>query len=309
MSQAAASSSSPSPSVLVVGASSGFGAAAATRFLDAGFTVVGTSRRASALTAIDPGVVNLAPVDVTDQDSVDALLAALGAVGFRPSVLVLNAGYGEAGPVEASSVDALHAQLDTNLYGVHRLVGAFLPSLRETGGRILIVGSLAARVPIPFQALYSASKAAVASYAGALRQEVMGFGIHVTVVEPGDHATAFGASRTTVSQADYEPQASLAIGTMEAAERAGGSPDDVARVLVRLASKRRPPFRRFVGSVSERFLLVMRALLPHRWFERMVMWHFAVPATSRGRLRMRAEPQSSSGTLLDGPSSGRVPTV
>ncbi|MEO0605391.1 MAG: SDR family NAD(P)-dependent oxidoreductase [Myxococcota bacterium] len=60
---------------------------------------------------------------------------------------------------------------------------------------LLIVGSLAARVPIPFQALYWASKAAVASYTEALRQEVMAFGVHVSVVDPGDHATAFGASK------------------------------------------------------------------------------------------------------------------
>ena len=268
--------------VLVVGASSGIGRVTARWFAQRGCRVVGTSRRAAWPDALAAGVVTMAPVDVTDQASVDRLVAHLDALGFAPDTLILNAGFGVAGPIEGSSVEAMKAQFDTNVFGVHRMVLAFLGAMRARGsGRVIVVGSLASEMALPFQGLYSSSKGALVTYTRALRQEVMPFGVHISLIEPGDHATDFGGARRRSdlpeAAAAYEPQASRVLALMERAERSGADPARVARAAWRLHTARRPRHLARVVSVPERSAVWLRALLPARLFERFMMRLFEVP--------------------------------
>ncbi len=233
-------------------------------FAEAGWHSQGTSRSGG----------DLHELDVRDEDSV---LRLRNRLDFVPDILVLNAGSGVAGPVEMISAEDAVLQIDTNLLGVDRMVRAFLPGMRERGsGMIVIVGSIASRVPVPFQALYCASKAGVALYAASLSMEVAPFGVRVLLVEPGDQNTSFGKARRSVqSPSDpYEPSTSRAIDAMIASEERGGRPDTFARKVVRVCGLRNSPFRITIASNSERAILLLAALLPHRLMQRAIRWAF-----------------------------------
>src|SRR3954469_18091772 len=116
---------------LVTGASAGIGKAAAYQLLDAGFTVYGTSRKASV--GEQRGGVTFLPLDVTDDESVDGAVREVLDRSGRIDVLVNNAGLGIAGAAEESSVEQARALFDTNLFGAIRTTRAVLPQMRKQG--------------------------------------------------------------------------------------------------------------------------------------------------------------------------------
>ena len=271
--------------VLVVGASTGFGAAIADAFVARGERVIGTSRSAPGEGALATTGLTMAQLDVCDEASVAALAARLDKAGIVPDVAVLNAGYGISGAIEDTPVEAAMAQFNTNFLGVHRMVRALLPGMRARGsGQLIVIGSVAAQIPVPFQAFYSASKAAVEAYAAALRMEVATFGIEATVVEPGDHKTAFGAARPLSDsgpESAYQPQAQRAVAIMEASELAGAPASDVARLVVRIAGLKRPKARYVQANRMERLGLVLQRVLPAALFEGIIMDTYKVPGRGR----------------------------
>ncbi|MGI9592397.1 MAG: SDR family NAD(P)-dependent oxidoreductase, partial [Myxococcota bacterium] len=149
------------PTVLLTGASSGIGAATAAHLVREGYQVFGTSRRPEAAADARPEIRWIA-MDVCDDDSVEKGVAELLAAVPQLDGVVCNAGFGIFGSVEEVSMARARAQLETNFFGVLRVARAVLPHLRvNENGRLVLIGSLAGRSPIPFQAHYSASKAAV----------------------------------------------------------------------------------------------------------------------------------------------------
>jgi len=267
--------------VLVIGASTGFGAAIAKLFVSRGARVIGTSRGAAPDGPIPETGLSMARLDVCEDTSVAALAARLAEAGALPDLIVLNAGYGISGAVEDTPPEQVQAQFNTNMFGVHRVVRAFLPGMREQrSGRLILIGSVAAQVPIPFQSFYSASKAAAEAYMAALRMEVAAFGIHVSVIAPGDHDTAFGAARAANDsgpESAYQPQAQRAVAIMEASESQGAPAEDVARLVIRIAGLRRPKGLYVQANVIERLALVLKSGLPAGLFERIVMGTYEVP--------------------------------
>lgn len=176
--------------VLVTGASTGIGRETARRLVAAGYRVFGTSRKGGP----DFDGVEHVALDVCDDASVEAAVAGVVARAGRIDVLVNNAGYLEAGAVEEVPLDRARAQLETNLFGVARMIRAVLPAMRaRRSGRIVTVSSLAGLVPVPFWGWYNASKFAVEGLCETLRQEVSPFGVHVSLVEPGAIKTPFYA--------------------------------------------------------------------------------------------------------------------
>jgi NAD(P)-dependent dehydrogenase (short-subunit alcohol dehydrogenase family) len=265
---------SETPAVLVTGASSGIGAATAALLATRGFAVFGASRRPAA----GSGGVRFVAMDVRDEDAtrrgVDAVLAAAG----RLDGLVCNAGYGIFGSVEEVSLERARSQFETNVFGTLNVIRAALPSMRERrAGRIVVVGSLAGRAPIPFQVHYSATKAAVDSLALGLRLEVAPLGIAVSLVEPGDIRTAFN-DNTDWGESDssaYGGRLRRCADVIRASlERAPG-PEVVARVVLRALTARRPRVRYAVGPDS---LMVPlgRRLLPDAASLRLIASHFGV---------------------------------
>lgn len=260
--------------VLVTGASSGIGAATAALLAAEGFRVWGASRHPPAT----PGAVRWLAMDVRDEtsvaDGVRAMLADAGAV----DALVCNAGIGIFGSVEETSLDRARAQFETNVFGTLAPIRAVLPSMRARGrGRIVIVGSLAGRVPIPFQAHYSATKAAVDALAVALRLELATTGVDVALIEPGDIKTAFNDAT------DWGDPAASAYGERlrrcetvirEQLEIAPG-PGVVARAILTALTARRPRMRYPVGP-SSRLVPLARRLLPDAVALRLIRAHFKV---------------------------------
>ena len=262
-------------SVLVTGASSGIGAATAARLAGRGFQVFGTSRRPERQSL--PGVRFVA-LDGRDGESVARAVARVLASVPRLDALVCNAGIGIFGSVEEVPIEAAREIFETNVFGTLRLLRAVLPHMREARrGRIVIVGSLAGRAPIPFQAHYSASKGALDALALALHSELHAAGVRVSLVEPGDIRTEFN-DRTEWG----EPARSVYGERLRRAEqvireslpRAPG-PEIVARTIERALTSRRPRVRYTVGPDS--FLVPLaRRLLPDRWSLRLVRNHFRV---------------------------------
>jgi NAD(P)-dependent dehydrogenase (short-subunit alcohol dehydrogenase family) len=253
--------------VLITGASAGIGRATADRLHAAGWTVVGASRRGTSSGGWQP-----VKMDVDDDEDTRRGVADVVREHGRLDAVVASAGWGLAGPVELTPIDQAKAQVETNFWGVVRVVQAALPTMREhQGGRLVLISSIGGLIALPFQAFYSASKYALEGYAEGLAYEVEPFGIHVTLVEPGNIRTDFTASRRTVAGDPggvYAQAAAKAITLMEKDEMHGAPPASAAAVIERVLEAKRPRRRVSVGKVGERIGIPAKRLLPHRLFEK-----------------------------------------
>src|SRR5437867_12931452 len=175
---------------LVTGASSGIGEATAKRLAMAGYKVYGTSRR-----GMQPGQRNfqMLPLDVTSDESVEAAVRELIRREGRIDLLVNNAGFGVApGGAEESSIEQAKAIFETNFFGLIRVTRAVVPHMRrQRSGRIINIGSVLGLLPMPYGALYAATKHAVEGYSESLDHELRTRGIRVAVIEPAYTKTQF----------------------------------------------------------------------------------------------------------------------
>ena len=264
-------------SVLLTGASSGIGAATARRLAGAGFRVFGTTRDPAHLPADAPEIEWIG-MDVCDERSVNAGVESVLAASQRLDAVVCNAGFGIFGSVEEVPLERARAQFETNFFGVLATLRAALPALRKVDkGRVVLVGSLAGRAPIPFQAHYSASKAATEALAFALHNELRSRGVHVSLVEPGDIKTPFNAQTdfATAENSAYGEDIERCRAVVEASLDEAPGPEIVAKVIHRALTARRPRVRYAVGREA-RGVALGRRLLPDRWALRLVGRHFGV---------------------------------
>jgi NAD(P)-dependent dehydrogenase (short-subunit alcohol dehydrogenase family) len=267
--------------ILITGASAGIGAATAARLSRAGARVFGTSRNPA---VSQPGVTML-QMDVRDAQSVAACVDAVIAQAGRIDALVNNAGYGIAASVEDTSIEDMTRQLDTNFLGPLRVIQAVLPHMRAQGsGRIVQISSLAARIGIPFQGAYSASKSALSGMSEALSIELAPFGIAVVMIEPGDTKTNFTAMREWTEKAKksdvYGARARHAVAVMEKSEQKGTPADKVARLVETALTVGKPKLRYVSASATERAALVLQRVLPGRAFEALIRSTYELPAAS-----------------------------
>jgi len=252
---------------VVTGASAGIGKSCADRLAAAGWAVTGASRRGTG----GSGWTGLV-MDVDDSAAVQAGIAAVISSHGRVDALVAAAGWWVAGAAEYTSVEEGKAQFETNFWGCVRAVQAVLPQMREQGsGRIVLISSIGGVIGIPFQAYYSASKFALEGFAEALAYEVAPFGIHVTLVQPGNIATDFTASRRLSSggegESAYAAAMTRAVTVMERDEINGAPASQVAAVVQRVLESPRPPRRASVGKAGERAGLMAKRVLPFRIFQ------------------------------------------
>ncbi len=268
--------------VLVTGAGGGIGQAIARRMASAGYRVAGTvrdPRRAEVLAgeARRDGLnIEYLALELGDQTQVEAVARRVEADG-GVDVLVHNAGFGVFGAIEEVDADAVARQFAVNVLGPLSLTRGLLPGLRARRGRVIWIGSLAGRLALPFQAHYSASKAAIASISDALRMELAPHGVAVTCVEPSDFATGFTDARC-VSRSTASPYAATSercLKEVDRQERGAPGPEWVARVVQQVAEDPNPPVRRPVGSNARTICFLLR-LMPARWAERMIRAHYGV---------------------------------
>src|ERR671939_316573 len=194
---------------------------------------------------------------------------AAGAVG----VLVNNAGYGQSGAIEATPVDAVRRNFETNVFGYMRMAQLVLPGMRRQGtGTIVNISSVAGRVTMPGSGPYSATKFAIEAMSDALRFEVRGFGIEVIVIEPGPIRTRFTATANAGlpdvdgAYASYHEAVAKADAEADQSRLLAGDAEDVARAVERAITARRPRTRYRV-TVPARLLPTIRRVLPDRTFD------------------------------------------
>jgi len=268
-----------SKAVLITGCSSGIGAATAGRLTGRGWTVYASARRLESIQPLESAGCRLLQLDVTDEASmraaVDAIVREQGAVG----VLVNNAGYSQGGAVEQVSMDAVRRQFETNVFGAIHLCQLVLPGMRaQRWGRIVNVGSMGGRLTFPGGGLYHATKHSLEAISDALRFEVAGFGVGVTLIEPGLITSDFAKTAVaTVHEAEGDGEdpyrafnrklAAMTAGVYESPIRhLGGSPEVVARAIEKAISRRRAPTRMLL-TPSGHLTVMQRKLLPDRLWD------------------------------------------
>jgi NAD(P)-dependent dehydrogenase (short-subunit alcohol dehydrogenase family) len=243
----------PQKTWFITGSSRGFGREWAIAALERGDTVAATARDTSSLDDLvakhGDAVLPIA-LDVTDRDAVFAAVKQAHDRFGRLDVIVNNAGYGQFGLVEELSEQEARAQIETNLFGALWVTQASLPYLREQGsGHILQVSSIGGISAFPNVGMYHASKWALEGISQSLAQEVAGFGIKVTLIEPGGFSTDWGGSSAKHAEElpaydEFRTEAAKAR-----AARVGNPGDPVAtrEAVLTLVDSETPPLRVFFG--------------------------------------------------------------
>ena len=183
--------------VLVTGCSSGIGAALAHEFLNRGWVVYATARRAESLQALAAAGMVPVSLDVNDAASIGGAVDAVRSGHGHLDMLVNNAGYGLFGAAADLDAESLRRQFDTNVIAPIQVARAFLPlMLPRRRGCIVNVGSVSGILTTPFAGGYCASKAALHALTDALRLELAPFGIHAVCVQPGAVTSRIGETGT-----------------------------------------------------------------------------------------------------------------
>ena len=256
--------------VALTGAGRGIGEATARALCAAGYTVLAGVRQPPAGSAgPEPGAVHYLHLDLADGRSIERYAdAAEEMAAGSLAALINNAGVGALGPAEEFPVPRARQVFEVNLWGAVRLTQRLLPPLRARAGRgrpahLLNIGSLIAEYPVPYHAVYAASKGALRAYSLALRGELWGHGVAVVLLEPGDIATRITPLRSDTAGPAYR----AGLARVEAARArkmaAASAPETVARrVLQVLATRRPPPIVACGGGAPA--LRFVRRLLPDR---------------------------------------------
>ena len=263
--------------VLITGATSGLGKACAEYLSDRGLIVYGTGRRKMENT----GKVKLLQMDVSQPDSVKAAVEQVIAEQGRIDVVVNNAGMGIGGAAELATLEEIRLQMQTNFMGTVHLCTAVLPHMRAAGGGTIVnVSSLGGVMGLPFQAFYSASKFAVEGYSEALSLEVNPFNIKICLIEPGDFATGFTASRVlskaTQDSPEYAAQFAKTLVNIEKEEQSGFKPEQLAKVLFRIINSKRPKFRYKVGNIVQVGFAMSKTWIPSRAYQYLLRFFYSM---------------------------------
>ncbi|MEV3920827.1 SDR family NAD(P)-dependent oxidoreductase [Actinomadura coerulea] len=213
--------------VLVTGASSGIGEATALAFSAEGARVAAGARRADRLESLArkaPGEVLTLDLDVTDQESVRAAVAATVERFGALDVLVNNAGVMLNGPIAGADTAEWTRMVETNLLGSMYMVHAALPHLLKAKGTVVQISSTSGRVASAYSGVYGATKFGITAFSEALRQEVTAQGVRVVVVEPGFVATELISHNTDPTMRALARDMAAAMRTLQ--------PEDIANAVV-----------------------------------------------------------------------------
>jgi NADP-dependent 3-hydroxy acid dehydrogenase YdfG len=269
--------------VLITGASSGIGEACASRLVQSGHTVYGTFRSSkiqptdrSIKSSNNAGSMIMIHMNVDDEVSVEQGIGYILNVENQLDVVINSAGYALAGALEDTTVEEAKRLFETNLWGIHRVCRAALPTMRkQRSGMIINVSSIAGLISLPFQGFYCASKFALEAMSEALRMEVRDIGIHVVLVEPGDLATAFTAhrhlARSCEGDSPYSEKFTRALDVIEYEEMHGYSPESVARKIEKIIQHPSPKLRYKIGSPLQKSSVILKKILPSSLFEWIIM--------------------------------------
>lgn len=241
--------------VLITGASAGIGLSAANQLMNKGAKVYAASRRGGVSQKAKNGIGEIIHVkmDVNNETEITAVVASILKENNRLDALICNAGNGIAGAVEDTSSEEVKYQMETNFFGAVKTIQACIPVFRQQGhGKIMTTSSVAAIIPIPFQAFYSAGKAALLVFMQALSLEVKPYGIQCCTVLPGDTITEFTAARkytekSQLTDSVYSVRMKGSIEKMEKDEQNGMSAQIVASQMIKQIMRKRMKSRLVPG--------------------------------------------------------------
>lgn len=287
------SHATPSKAILITGCSSGIGKATALRLARAGHAVYATARRPDFLNELTAAGCKALALDVNDEASMRQAVAEVERTHGAIDVLVNNAGYGQSGAVEEIPLDRVRQQFETNVFGLIRLTQLVLPAMRRQGwGRIVNIGSMGGILTFPGGGVYHATKYALEALSDALRFEVGGFGIAVSLIQPGLIRTEFSGTAVG-SMGELGGESSPYDGLNRAVARLteesyhkgplswlAGDPDDVAKVVQR-AVEARSPRPRYKVTGSAHLLMRLRRLVPDTLWDSFLSTNYPRPGLPR----------------------------
>lgn len=254
--------------IVITGASSGIGLETANYLTKKGYIVYGIARRQ--MSNLD---FHFMQGDILDIDRMNEIFKEIENKEGQIDVLINNAGMGISGAIEHTTDENIKKIFDINVNAVISLSRAIIPFLRKNnGGKIINIGSVAGVIPIPFQACYSASKAAIEIFSMALNSEVKSFGIRVSCVRPGDTKTGFTQARVknqVLEDENYNKRISKSIGKMEKDEQHGMNAVAVSKVIEKVIHKKKPPLVCTVG-FGYKCIVVLAKFLPARLMNSIV---------------------------------------
>lgn len=295
---------------IVTGASSGIGEASARCLAGAGFRVALAARRGERLERVAKEIAEAGgqalPVatDLADDAQTLRLVERTLQTFGRVDLLLNNAGYSPAAPIERLPRAELRRTFEVNLLSGLALIGAVTPVMRaQGGGRILNMSSLAGRVPAPLAVTYCATKAALEAATDALRLELAPWNIELVLIVPGFVDTpTFDNSREMARELRDDPanpyrQTMLELDDFARASVAKAlSPESVGRVVLRAATARRPRTRYFVPA-SARFQGALLRALPDRWLDRLLVRVYGIGRSApRGEAPAQRAQSATSGS-------------
>ena len=240
------------------GGSSGIGLNVAKSLKSSGCKVYEFSRR-----EVKDSPFEHISVDVTDEAAVQAAVKQVLEAEGKIDILVNCAGFGISGAVEFTSLEDAKRQLDVNFFGMVNCSKAVMGAMRKAkSGRIVNISSVAGPVPIPFQAFYSASKAAINSYTCAAANELAPYGISLCAIQPGDISSGFTDARKKTLDGDeeYGGRISKSVAVMEKDERGGMKPEVAGAYIAKIALKKKVKPLYAIGFVYKLFCVLMKIL-------------------------------------------------
>jgi NAD(P)-dependent dehydrogenase (short-subunit alcohol dehydrogenase family) len=262
--------------IVVTGASGGIGQACVSRLVALGFQVLAGVRSEAQASALPPGATPF-HLDLSTPERIEEAVSEIRSFGLPLRGLVNNAGISRAGAIEDLPMEVIREVMEVDLFGPLELTRALLPSLRQTTGRIVNIGSGEGFLATPLNAPYCMAKHALEAFSESLRIELASSGIRVCVVSPGQTETAILRSARTEltgaapsASAQYRP---LFAPRSRMAERTGMPPERVARAVGDALTSSNPRERYFVGADSRGAYLLGRvapAALRRRFMRRVL---------------------------------------
>jgi NAD(P)-dependent dehydrogenase (short-subunit alcohol dehydrogenase family) len=272
--------------VLITGCSTGIGRATAERLVNDGWNVYATARKPESIEDLAKAGAKTLALDVNDEGSMTSAVAEVEKDGASVGALVNNAGYSQSGALETIPMESVRKQFETNVFGLLRMCQLVLPGMRKAGeGRIVNVSSMGGKLVFPGGGVYHATKHAVEALSDALRFEVKGFGIDVSIIEPGLIITDFGETAVgSMDVLDHGPYAKFNDDVAKATAGAydgpmakfGGGPEKVANKIEKALSARMPDTR-YKVTASAGVIMGMRKAMTDRMWDRFVKSQYPQP--------------------------------
>ncbi|BDG47249.1 oxidoreductase [Parageobacillus sp. KH3-4] len=270
------------PVAFVTGASSGFGLLTSVALAGEGYRVLASMRNLKnrgrlEAAAKEAGVtdrIEIIQLDVTDFSTVETVIQDVIRRYGRIDLLVNNAGYAAGGFTEELAIEEWRRQFETNFFGLVAVTKAVLPSMRERrSGKIVNISSISGRIGFPSMGPYVASKFAVEGFSESLRLEMMPYGVHVVLIEPGSYKTDIwskGLGAVTIHpNSPYVKEMEAILKYVNQIADTAPAPDEVIRQIVQVAKSPSPKLRYPVGK-GVKLGIVLKNMLPWKWWERMV---------------------------------------